>query len=138
MVILLENVWDVVLFSPTESLLLQLTRCAGKHDRFALRLITSGIPGRINSALDSAVFSFVDATDHPAQSKAILAYAVERIGPSGVAVYTEVMHEGLEVYTRKLGAALLLGPVSPREWDALFDTLVPEEAAAGVGDYGAG
>src|SRR3990172_2595055 len=132
MVVLPSCVWDVVLFWPTESLLLQMARCARRHDGIALRVVAAETPGRIKTALDRAVFSLVDATERPERAKACLAMSVERVGPTSVAVYTEVMHAGLEVYIRTLGAPLLLGPASPGEWDALFSTLIPEAVGAGA------
>ena len=116
---------DVVLFSPTESLLLQLAKWAGKHRGVELRLVSSTLPGNVNAALETAAFSIIDATIHPRTAMAILARGVERLGPGKVAVYTEIMQEGVEVFTRTRGAVLLLGPISPDQWEALFENLEP-------------
>ncbi len=40
-------------------------------------------------------------------------------------VYTEVVHEGLELLVRRLGVILLLGPMSVSEWDDLFAQKFP-------------
>jgi hypothetical protein len=128
MVVFCEDLPDVVLFSPSRSLLLQLAGCAGRHRDFALRLVYSQLPSMVGAALRAAAHSIIDATDQPDQAMATLSRAVEQFGRGRITVYTEIMHEGLEVFARSRGAPLLLGPMSQEEWARVLDELEPRAA----------
>ncbi len=65
-------------------------------------------------------FALVDATEDPARASDAYVRIHEISGSESIAVYTEVVHAGMEILVRKLGLALLLGPMSVSEWDDFF------------------
>ena len=67
----------------------------------------------------------VDASDDHAQAIELFSQAVARFGSRQVAVYTESMHQGLELFVRTQGAWLLLGPLDDRQWEEFFSSLLP-------------
>ena len=74
----------------------------------------------IRKVLERANLVLVDATKDYGRAKAAFTQAVARRGADGVAVYTETMHEGLELGVRSCGALLLLGPLSRAQWQGFF------------------
>jgi hypothetical protein len=111
---------DVVLFYAEESLLYQVASWVRNEGRFSMRLVSSRDPVVVTRALDEAVVAIVDATRQPGEAMAVLERALQRIGPRRVAVYSEQLHNGLEVFVRVRGITLLAGPMSPPEWEAFF------------------
>ena len=67
----------------------------------------------------------VDASDDHAQAIELFSQSVARLGSRRVAVYTERMHEGLELFVRTQGAWLLLGPLSEQQWEGFFSSMLP-------------
>jgi hypothetical protein len=114
---------EVVLFFAEESLLFQVASWVRSEGRFSMRLVTSRDPVVIARALDDAIVAILDATRQPGEAMAVLERAVPRIGPRRVAVYSEQLHNGLEVFVRVRGVTLLAGPMSPPEWEAFFESL---------------
>ena len=51
-------------------------------------------------------------------------------------MYSERMHEGLEMFVRSRGALLLLGPLSEAEWDAFFEPQAAGRRATFAGKSG--
>ena len=111
---------EVVLFYAEESLLFQVAGWARSEGRFSLRLVASRDPVIIGHALDDAVVAVVDATRQPGEALAVLERAIGRLGPRRIAVYSEAMHDGLEIFVRVRGVTLLVGPMGPPEWEAFF------------------
>ena len=111
---------EVVLFYAEESLLFQVAGWVRSEGRFSLRLVSSRDPVIIGHALNDAVVAVVDATRQPGEAMAVLERAIGRLGPRRIAIYSEAMHDGLEIFVRVRGVTLLAGPMSPPEWDAFF------------------
>ena len=112
---------DVVVFYASESLLKQLAVWSPTLEPFYLRISeASGTPG-INTALSNAGLVIIDATDKPGLAVNTLEYALGQVSSNQIVIYTEHMHPGLEQFVRLRGVMLLLGPMEPEEWDALFN-----------------
>jgi hypothetical protein len=109
------------MFLATESLVLQLMRSCGPHRAPVLRVVRSRHPGVVGHAMVSAAFSIIDATEDPREALAILEEGIDRGRRARIAVYTEIIHEGLEIPVRSLGAALWLGPCSESDWESILD-----------------
>ena len=86
------------------------------------------LPG-IRRQLRRAELAVIDATEDPAQASDAFLQSIGVLRADSVAVYTEKMHDGLEILVRTLGAPLLLGPMSMEDWDEYlehkFPTLIP-------------
>jgi hypothetical protein len=121
--ILCRNRGEVVLFLAEESLLFQVATWVRSEGRFSLRLVTSPDPFTTARALDEAAIAIVDATREPGEAMGILERSLRRLGPGRLVVYSERMHEGLELFVRVRCVPLLLGPMSPPEWEAVFEPL---------------
>ena len=74
--------------------------------------------------LTDADLTIIDATDRPQEALATLARVHGASDRLTVAVYSERMHEGLELFVRQRGILLLLGPMEQHEWEALFERFV--------------
>jgi hypothetical protein len=74
----------------------------------------------IRSALRGVGAVLVDATTDPSQATDALLQAIACIGSHTVAMYTETMHSGLEVFTRMQGSLFLLGPLFHEQWQDLL------------------
>jgi hypothetical protein len=79
----------------------------------------------IRRSLDGADRVLVDASDDHAQAIELFSQSVTRLGSRHVAVYTERMHEELELFVRTQGAWLLLGPLDHEQWEEFFSTMLP-------------
>ena len=55
-----------------------------------------------------------------AQAADAFSEAAGQLGAGATAMYTECMHDGLELFVRSRGAQLLLGPLTDVEWDGFF------------------
>jgi hypothetical protein len=63
----------------------------------------------------------IDATEDPNRARVVLIQATaDREDPS-VAVYTEAVHAGLELFVRTRGGLLLLGPMNDACWEGVFE-----------------
>jgi hypothetical protein len=120
---LINRYGEIVLFYAEESLLYQVAGWARSEGRFSMRLVSSRDPAVIAHALDDAVVAVIDATRQPGEAMAVLERALPRIGPRRVAVYSEQLHNGLEVFVRVRGVALLAGPMGQPEWEVFFEPL---------------
>ena len=80
-----------------------------------------------------AALAIIDASSDPAQGTDAFLQSVSMLTSDAVAVYTEKMHDGLELLVRTFGAPLLLGPMSVNEWEEFleprFPTLIPLDAS---------
>ena len=79
----------------------------------------------IRRSLNGADLVLVDASDDHAQAIELFSQSVARLGSRRVAVYTERMHEGLELFVRTQGAWLLLGPLNNQQWEEFFSSMLP-------------
>jgi len=111
---------DIVLFNAGRSLLSQIADWAAAYPDIALYLSESRRPGTICALLDRAAVSIIDATELPDPAMAIVDCAAAAECAKKAAVYTEQVHDGLELFTRVRGMLLLLGPMPPREWQGFF------------------
>jgi hypothetical protein len=114
-----------VLFYPSASLSGQLRawseQCGGWQMRISFERSLAGIRRRISGA----DFVLIDATTDPAQASDAYFQSFNALGPDSMAVYTEIVHDGLENLVRRLGVMLLLGPMSVSEWDDFFEHKFP-------------
>jgi hypothetical protein len=116
---------EILLFFAGRSLLSQAGQWVLMHPGYSLRRAASVQPRTVRRALSGAVVVVIDATDWPGLAMAALERALAQCGPKQVAVYTEVIHEGLELFVRVRKALLLLGPMQPTEWEAFFSPRLP-------------
>jgi hypothetical protein len=79
----------------------------------------------IRRNIQNVDFVLVDATEDPAQASDAYFQIIKSLGPESMSVYTNIAHEGLELLVRRLGVALLLGPMSFPEWDDFFQHKFP-------------
>jgi hypothetical protein len=114
---------EVVLFLAEESLLYQVATWMRAERRFSLRLVSSRDPLVMGRALDDAAVAIIDATREPGEAMAILEQGIRYLGPQRLAVYSEQMHQGLELFVRVRGVVLLAGPMTPAEWQGVFEPL---------------
>jgi len=118
MVSVLQGLRDVALLWPTDSLVRQLAQWARGHHRMAIRAVWPGMPDLAEQAMERAAFSVIDATNHPTEAMSIVQQAVAQGGRDKLAIYTEVMHRGMEIMIRSQGVAVLLGPMSDEQWES--------------------
>lgn len=118
-----DYVGDVALLLASESLVLQLMRSCGPDRAPVLRVVRSTRHAVAGHVLASAAFSIIDATEDPRKALAILEEGIARGCQARIGVYTEIMHEGLEIPVRSLGAALWLGPCSEADWGFILDAV---------------
>lgn len=112
---------DVVLFYAEQSLLTQVAAWVRGAGSLSLRLVASPDPLIVARALGDAVVAIIDATPRPGEAMAALERCLRSLSARQTAVYTEQMHHGLELFSRVRGVQLLMGPMSPPEWDAFFE-----------------
>jgi len=112
---------DIVLYYPTESLTDQAVRWIREHPHYHLRLVSSRRPASIWEALGDAAIAVIDATEQVDAAMNALEQLAGTARLLHLAVYSERMHEGLELFVRLRGAMLLLGPMEPNRWDGFFE-----------------
>ena len=61
--------------------------------------------------------ALIDATEDDAQAVDAFSQAAGQLGVKATAMYSECMHDGLEVFVRSHGAFMLMGPLEEAEWD---------------------
>jgi hypothetical protein len=117
---------------PTDSLLLQVAGWSQQkmHDT-GTRVVIEPCVARsqigIRRAVHGSDFVLVDATNDYAQAVEAFSQAAAQVGSKRVAVYSEEMHEGLELFVRQRGSWVLLGPLGLEDWDGLFAPHMPDE-----------
>ena len=107
---------DVVLLYPTDSLREQVADWAARSPGMCVRVVSPATPSDIRRELSGQSVVLVDATEHPAEAQEALEHVIEDHGTNSVALYTERMHEGLELFARLRGVLFLLGPTPQDEW----------------------
>jgi hypothetical protein len=119
-----EPTSDIVVFYPGDSLKEQVGAWVDRHPECSLEVsFARSLPG-IRVALRNAAVALLDATEDPAQATDAFSQAVARLGAHSVAVYTETMHEWLELFVRIRGALLLFGPLDNTQWEELFERML--------------
>ena len=118
-------VHSIVVGYPTQSLSGQMALWARDHADCGIEPVFGRSALEIRRSLNGADMALVDATDDHAQAIELFAQAVARLGSRRVAVYTERMHEGLELFVRTQGAWLLLGPLNSKQWEEFFSSILP-------------
>lgn len=114
---------DLVLFNAGQSLKEQITSFSHEFPWLFVRLVFSCDPVVINASLTNVGLALIDATEEPAGAMDLLEYVMPRVVPERLAVYTDRVYEGLEVFVRVRGVLLLLGPMEAAEWSGLFQPL---------------
>ena len=112
---------------PTGSLAEQVDRWAEGREEYLVEPVFARTAVGIRRSLSGAVLALVDASEDHEQAIDLFSQAVARLGAQRVSVYTEQMHEGLERFVRTQGSWLLLGPLTDKQWEDYFSTLLPEE-----------
>lgn len=113
---------EVVLLYPGDSLSQQAAAWGRNHADCAVRRsAVKSLPG-IRSALHGADLALIDATDDYPQAIDAFSQARSQLGAEATTIYTERMHEGLEMFVRLHGSLLLLGPLGDAEWDGFFES----------------
>jgi hypothetical protein len=129
----LRSASGIMLFYPGCLLAGQIHAWAQQHGgcRAAVSFERS-LPG-IRKWARRAALAVINASLDPAQGVDAFLQSVSVLTSDAVAVYTEKMHDGLELLVRSFGAPLLLGPMSMEEWEEFlehkFPTLIPLEAS---------
>lgn len=121
----LKSTPQIVLFYPSPSLRGQLQGWSDKHGGRQLQISFERSLAGIRSLVHRVDFVLVDATDDPSQASDAYFQIFNALGPESMAVYTEIVHDGLEILVRRLGVTLLLGPMSVSEWDDFFTHKFP-------------
>ena len=129
MVLFIEGLQDIAVFSAGRSLVSQLTRWSERHHGFALRLISRSSENA-GADLGGAVFCVIDATADARSVVPVLEDCIDRIGADHVAVYSEVSDGSLERIVRSYGVLYWLGPLGQPEWEWAFRSLEPARASS--------
>ena len=127
-------VYRIAVCYPTESLSRQVAFWARRHADCGIEPVFGRSALEIRRSLSGADRVLVDASDDHAQAIELFSQSVTRFGSRHVAVYTERMHEGLELFVRTQGAWLLLGPLNNWQWEEFFSSMLPpakQEAVPG-------
>ena len=111
---------------PTESLTGQVAQWAEGRDDCRVEPVVVRSAMAIRRSLDGADMALVDASDDHEQAVDLYSQAVARLGARKASVYTERMHEGLELFVRTQGSWLLLGPLTDKQWEDYFATMLPD------------
>jgi hypothetical protein len=131
-VLQLPTTTDVLLLYPGRSLMDQVSVWAARHPERQMDMSLERSLPEIRKVLGHVGAAIVDATEDPAQATDALLQAVARLGSAAVAMYTETMHEDLELFVRMRGSLFLLGPLCDEQWEDLFEQLMRVHAASPV------
>jgi hypothetical protein len=115
---------DIIVFYPGQSLTEQMAAWRERHPDCNLELSFATTHSGIRNALRHAALALLDATADPDQISEGFAQAVAKLGAYSTAVYSETMHEWLELSVRVRGVLLLLGPMTGAQWDGFFERML--------------
>jgi hypothetical protein len=137
---LINSTSGIVLFYPNRLLTNQVFDWADRHGGCKTSVaFERTLPG-IRKCLRRCELAVINATDDPSQASDAFLQAVSILKCDSVAVYTEKMHEGLELFVRTLGAPLLLGPMNFEEVEDYlehkFPSLIPLVSAGASEQFG--
>ncbi len=116
---------EIVVFYPCGSLRRQIASWARKHPDCRIETALGRSAREIGDAVRGAEMALLDATQDHAQAIDAFSQALAGLGAEGTAVYTEQMHEGLELFVRRQGTPLLFGPLDERQWEGFFERARP-------------
>ena len=138
----MQTTSGIVLFYPGRLLASQIHDWAEQHGGCrATVTFERSLPG-IRRWARRAALAIIDASLDPAQGTDAFLQSVNMLKSDAVAVYTEKIHDGLELLVRTFGAPLLLGPMSMEEWEEFlehkFPTLIPLETSGITAEQGKG
>ena len=111
----------VALLYPGDSLVQQTSDYCGRRLACEFQSSRADSPSELREVFRHTAISVIDATSDPDRAVAALELAAEMPDRHCPAVYTEKVHEGLELSVRSRGALLLLGPLSQPDWEGLFE-----------------
>ena len=111
----------IAVLYPSRSLAEQVADQAAQWGAYRFRLLDEESVNSIRADLRGAAVVVVDATEDPARAVAAVEAATSAAQTPVVAVYSETMHEGLELSVRSRGALLLPGPVDAGQWEGVFE-----------------
>lgn len=120
---------DVLLLYPGESLSRQICRVAEQDSQWRIETSFERSLPEIRRQLRRSSLALIDATEDPSQATDAFLQAVARLGRDAAAMYTDVMHEGLELFVRLHGSPFFLGPLHDEEWAKLFERLPARKTA---------
>jgi hypothetical protein len=129
-----QSEW-LLLFA-SESLLDQVDRVWSLLAPPGVTLCRATGGAELRRALAGCRRALIDATDAPDAAREALALGLDRPGRENLAVYTETMHAGLELFARTRGVIVLLGPMSLMEWAGLVQPAPRRPASAAVPSAG--
>lgn len=109
---------DVAIFYPDDRLLSDLSEWFYRNPRFHLQVVLSRQMSVMRSIAAQATFSVINATQCLDSAINALGVALECAPCERILLYTERMHDGLELFVRCRGVLMLLGPASQIEWEA--------------------
>jgi hypothetical protein len=116
---------EIAVFYPGDSLGEQVAAWVERHPECSVTSSYATGPAGIRNTLRTADLALLDATFDAAQMMPAFAQAVAKLGAAHVAVYTETMHEWLELAVRIRGVLLLFGPLSGEQWEGFFEKMLP-------------
>lgn len=120
----LPDTADVLLFYPGESLSDQLGFWAARYSqRHVTTSFERSLP-EIRKLLRNTTTVVIDASADPSQATDAFLQAVTQLGANAVTMYTEKMHDDLEMFVRVRGSLFILGPLFEQQWDELFERLL--------------
>ncbi len=120
---------DIALFYPQQSLLDQISEAAAEGN-YALTVSLARNASALRDIMRNADAAVIDATPDPARAAAALTSLLKLVPPRRLAVYTELLHAGLEIFVRSRGPFLLMGPMSRRLWNDYLAYATTESADA--------
>ena len=108
---------------PNNALMHQVSGFSGKLSAYDFTPTSTESLSEVRDALRHATMAVVDATEDPARAVAGFSLAIIELPSGCVAVYTETVHQGLELFVRARGVPLFLGPMSDAQWEGQFDVM---------------
>ena len=115
---------EIAVFYPGNSLMHQVSNWAIRYPALEFALSFAQSLHEIRSVLRCTAITIVDASEDPVQAMSAFSQALTALEADRVAVYTETMHEGLELFVRVRGASLLLGPMSDAPWEDQLEKML--------------
>ncbi len=129
-----ESTPVIAVFFAGNSLMHQVSNWAIRHPEYDFALSFAQSLDEIREILRRTAVAIVDASEDPARAMAAFTRAIDAMEADRVAVYTETIHEGLELFVRVRGAPLLLGPMGDEPWNELLQKML--QSAARIGSFG--
>jgi hypothetical protein len=117
-----ETALRIVVLFPGNSLMHQMSSWSGAHPDGQLRFRFPGSLSELRTILRPASVSVIDATERPLDAMLAFGEALGVLGAERVVVYSETIHQGLELHVRTHGALLLSAPMNDAKWQELLET----------------